>query len=148
MHTSPCSPVYRESHDVGSGCLRQIKSAISVACSVMERTGHTLLVGEDGAHSVSGRAGWVAQANDVHRQNLNVTWADWNMGTKKTVSFNIIYICTIFCLDAHPVCGVWVAMSYVHYKWKYCVSVSSRGLDTFSNWITSHCFIRGIYWTK
>ncbi len=50
----------RESHDVGSvGCLRQVKSAISVARSVMERTGHTLLVGELGqslVHSVGGRA--------------------------------------------------------------------------------------------
>ncbi|XP_041379258.1 N(4)-(beta-N-acetylglucosaminyl)-L-asparaginase-like [Gigantopelta aegis] len=36
-----------ETHDVGSvGCLRRVKSAISVARSVMEHTTHTLLVGE------------------------------------------------------------------------------------------------------
>ena len=35
-----------DSHDVGSvGCLRNIKSAISVARSVMVHTSHTLLVG-------------------------------------------------------------------------------------------------------
>ena len=35
--------------DVGSvGCLRNISSAISVARMVMERTDHTLLVGELG----------------------------------------------------------------------------------------------------
>eukprot|EP01097_Dermamoeba_algensis_P008385 TRINITY_DN5587_c0_g1_i1.p1 TRINITY_DN5587_c0_g1~~TRINITY_DN5587_c0_g1_i1.p1 ORF type:complete len:258 (-),score=48.40 TRINITY_DN5587_c0_g1_i1:108-881(-) len=35
-------------HDVGSvGCLKRIKSAISVARAVMEYTKHTLLVGED-----------------------------------------------------------------------------------------------------
>ena len=39
----------RETHDVGSvGCLREIKSAISVARSVMEHTEETLLVGSDG----------------------------------------------------------------------------------------------------
>lgn len=36
-------------HDVGSvGCLRRIKSAISVARAVMNYTKHTLLVGELG----------------------------------------------------------------------------------------------------
>ena len=35
-----------ETHDVGAvGCLRGVKSAISVARSVMEHTSHTLLVG-------------------------------------------------------------------------------------------------------
>lgn len=39
----------RETHNVGSvGCLRRVKTAISVARSVMEHTGHTLLVGELG----------------------------------------------------------------------------------------------------
>ena len=38
-----------ETHDVGSvGCLKNIRSAISVARSVMEHTDHTLLVGDDG----------------------------------------------------------------------------------------------------
>ena len=41
--------VYREMHDVGSvGCLKEIKSAISVARKVMEHTEETLLVGDDG----------------------------------------------------------------------------------------------------
>eukprot|EP00794_Sanderia_malayensis_P005436 gene5436-6115_t len=36
-------------HAVGAvGCLRRIKSAISVARSVMEHTTHTLLIGEEG----------------------------------------------------------------------------------------------------
>ena len=40
---------YSDSHDVGSvGCLKNIRSAISVARSVMVHTDHTLLVGEDG----------------------------------------------------------------------------------------------------
>ena len=39
----------REVHDVGSvGCLKEVKSAISVARSLMEHTEMTLLVGEDG----------------------------------------------------------------------------------------------------
>ena len=39
----------RETHDVGAvGCLKEIKSAISVARSVMEHTKQTFLVGEDG----------------------------------------------------------------------------------------------------
>ena len=38
-----------ETHDVGAvGCLKDIKSAISVARSVMEHTTHTFLVGDDG----------------------------------------------------------------------------------------------------
>ena len=38
-----------ESHDVGAvGCLREVKSAISVARNVMERTMHTFLVGDQG----------------------------------------------------------------------------------------------------
>ena len=41
--------IFRQTHDVGSvGCLKEIKSAISVARSVMEHTEETLLVGEDG----------------------------------------------------------------------------------------------------
>jgi len=41
--------VGRETHDVGSvGSLRRVKSAISVARNVMERTEETLLVGEEG----------------------------------------------------------------------------------------------------
>ena len=41
--------VSRETHDVGAvGCLKQIKSAISVARSVMEHTEQTFLVGDDG----------------------------------------------------------------------------------------------------
>ena len=41
--------VHRETHRVGAvGCLKEIKSAISVARSVMTHTAHTLLVGEDG----------------------------------------------------------------------------------------------------
>ena len=39
----------RETHDVGSvGCLKEVKSAISVARKVMEHTEETLLVGDDG----------------------------------------------------------------------------------------------------
>ena len=39
----------RKTHAIGSvGCLRRIKSAISVARSVMEHSTHTLLVGEGG----------------------------------------------------------------------------------------------------
>lgn len=38
-----------ETHDVGSvGCLKEVKSAISVARKVMEHTEETLLVGDDG----------------------------------------------------------------------------------------------------
>ena len=40
---------FSESHDVGSvGCLKDVRSAISVARKVMETTEHTLLVGDDG----------------------------------------------------------------------------------------------------
>ena len=40
---------FRETHDVGAvGCLKNIKSAISVARHVMEYTEHTFLVGKDG----------------------------------------------------------------------------------------------------
>ena len=40
---------HRATHDIGSvGCLKRIKSAISVARKVMELTNHTLLVGDDG----------------------------------------------------------------------------------------------------
>lgn len=36
-------------HDVGAvGCLKRVKSAISVARSVMEHTSETFLVGDDG----------------------------------------------------------------------------------------------------
>ena len=46
-----CDNLYSETHDVGSvGCLRNIKSAISVARSVLEHTEQTLLVGELGTH--------------------------------------------------------------------------------------------------
>ena len=39
----------RETHDVGAvGCIRRIKSAISVARNVMERTTQTFLVGDQG----------------------------------------------------------------------------------------------------
>ena len=41
--------VFSVTHDVGSvGCLRRVKSAISVARAVMNYTKHTLLVGELG----------------------------------------------------------------------------------------------------
>ena len=41
--------LFRVSHDVGSvGCLKRVKSAISVARAVMEYSEHTLLVGKDG----------------------------------------------------------------------------------------------------
>ena len=37
------------SHDVGAvGCLKRVKSAISVARTVMEHTSETFLVGDDG----------------------------------------------------------------------------------------------------
>ena len=39
----------RVTHDVGAvGCLKRVKSAISVARSVMEHTSETFLVGDDG----------------------------------------------------------------------------------------------------
>jgi isoaspartyl peptidase/L-asparaginase-like protein (Ntn-hydrolase superfamily) len=42
----------RQTHDVGSvGCMKDVKSAISVARSVMEHTEETLLVGDDGVCS-------------------------------------------------------------------------------------------------
>ena len=52
---------FRETHDVGSvGCIRNIKSAISVARSVLEHTGHTLLVGDQGMVSCYGwLTGWL-----------------------------------------------------------------------------------------
>ena len=41
--------LFSVTHDVGSvGCLKRIKSAISVARKVMEHTSMTLLVGDDG----------------------------------------------------------------------------------------------------
>ena len=39
----------RKTHSVGAvGCLRRIKSAISVARSIMEHTTHSFLAGEEG----------------------------------------------------------------------------------------------------
>lgn len=40
---------YRVTHDIGAvGALRRVKSAISVARAVMERTTHTMLAGDQG----------------------------------------------------------------------------------------------------
>ena len=40
---------HRVTHDVDAvGCLKNIKNAIGVTRAVMERTSHTLLVGDDG----------------------------------------------------------------------------------------------------
>ena len=44
-----CGPFVSVTHDVGAvGCLKRVKSAISVARSVMEHTSETFLVGDDG----------------------------------------------------------------------------------------------------
>ena len=49
---------FSDTHDVGSvGCLKNIRSAISVARSVMVHTRHTLLVGDDGKQPKDFRAG-------------------------------------------------------------------------------------------
>ncbi|XP_064405466.1 N(4)-(Beta-N-acetylglucosaminyl)-L-asparaginase-like isoform X3 [Halichondria panicea] len=64
-----------ESHDVGSvGCLRQVKSAISVARSVMERTGHTLLVGEL-ATEFAVEMGFTKE--DLQTNNSRKIYTDW-----------------------------------------------------------------------
>ena len=53
-YTQARAHTHSESHNVGAvGCLREIKSAISVARNVMERTGHTFLVGDLGQFTVT-----------------------------------------------------------------------------------------------
>lgn len=52
LTVSSCSSSFffsRITHDVGAvGAIRNVKTAISVARAVMERTTHTLLVGDQG----------------------------------------------------------------------------------------------------
>lgn len=49
FRTNLCFFFVSVTHDVGAvGCLKRVKSAISVARSVMEHTSETFLVGDDG----------------------------------------------------------------------------------------------------
>lgn len=64
-----------ETHDVGSvGCLRRIKSAISVARSVMKYTSTTLLVG-DLATDFAKQMGF--EENDLHTTKSKEEWEEW-----------------------------------------------------------------------
>nr|BAX00386.1 aspartylglucosaminidase [Aurelia sp. SETO] len=64
-----------ETHAIGSvGCLRRIKSAISVARSVMEHSTHTLLVGE-GATQFAINMGF--KEEDLHSKESIEMFEDW-----------------------------------------------------------------------
>jgi N4-(beta-N-acetylglucosaminyl)-L-asparaginase len=62
-------------HDVGSvGCLKRVKKAISVARKVMERTKHTLLVGED-ATLFAVKMGF--ELESLTNERSSKMWEDW-----------------------------------------------------------------------
>eukprot|EP01098_Paradermamoeba_levis_P000804 TRINITY_DN10929_c0_g1_i1.p1 TRINITY_DN10929_c0_g1~~TRINITY_DN10929_c0_g1_i1.p1 ORF type:complete len:356 (+),score=95.32 TRINITY_DN10929_c0_g1_i1:41-1069(+) len=65
-------------HDVGSvGCLKRVKTAISVARKVMEHTTHTLLVGED-ATQFALQMGF--KEEDLHTPSSVQMWKKWVAG--------------------------------------------------------------------
>ncbi|CAH3127400.1 unnamed protein product [Porites lobata] len=62
-------------HDVGAvGCLKRVKSAISVARSVMEHTSETFLVGDD-ATRFAIEMGF--KSEDLHTNHSWQIWKDW-----------------------------------------------------------------------
>ena len=73
-------------HRVGAvGCIKRIKRPISVARKVMEKTKHTLLVGED-ATKFAGRFGW--KEEDLLTDRARKIWEEWKKNPERITFWN------------------------------------------------------------
>ncbi|MEM8773032.1 MAG: N(4)-(beta-N-acetylglucosaminyl)-L-asparaginase [Pseudomonadota bacterium] len=73
-------------HDVGAvGCLKRVKKAISVARNVMEKTQHTLIVGED-ATAFAAEMGF-DQTSLTNADSLKV-WSEWAAKNEPSSAWN------------------------------------------------------------
>jgi N4-(beta-N-acetylglucosaminyl)-L-asparaginase len=75
-------------HAAGAvGCLKRVKRAISVARKVMEKTGHTLLVGEDATHFAR-KVGFPEETTPLLTANARARWEAWKADPKHATSWN------------------------------------------------------------
>jgi N4-(beta-N-acetylglucosaminyl)-L-asparaginase len=75
-------------HTVGAvGCLKRMKRAISVARKVMEKTQHTLLVGED-ATRFARKVGFAEEPAPLLTENARRKWEEWKANPKRPTSWN------------------------------------------------------------
>lgn len=93
-----------ETHDVGSvGCLKDIRSAISVARKVMETTKHTLLVGDD-ATNFAIQMGFTRQSSETnHSLDLWAQWKSANCQPNYRVPGTVIPNPSVSCGPYSPV---------------------------------------------
>jgi N4-(beta-N-acetylglucosaminyl)-L-asparaginase len=69
-------------HTVGAvGCLKRMKRAISVARKVMERTSHTLLVGDDATHFAT-KVGFHEEPTPLLTAKARARWEQWKADPK------------------------------------------------------------------
>jgi N4-(beta-N-acetylglucosaminyl)-L-asparaginase len=75
-------------HAAGAvGCLKRVKRAISVARRVMERTRHTLLVGED-ATRFAGKVGFPEEKAALLTEKARARWERWKADPSHPTSWN------------------------------------------------------------
>ena len=75
-------------HAVGAvGCLKRVKRAISVARKVMEKTRHTLLVGEDATHFAR-KVGFPEETAPLLTARARAKWEEWKVDPKRATSWN------------------------------------------------------------
>jgi N4-(beta-N-acetylglucosaminyl)-L-asparaginase len=75
-------------HAVGAvGCLKRMKRAISVARKVMEKTRHTLLVGED-ATRFARKVGFQEETAPLLTANARARWEEWKVDPKRATNWN------------------------------------------------------------
>jgi N4-(beta-N-acetylglucosaminyl)-L-asparaginase len=75
-------------HTVGAvGCLKRLKRAISVARKVMEKTRHTLLVGED-ATRFALKVGFKEEPAPLLTPGARARWEAWKADPKRATNWN------------------------------------------------------------
>ncbi len=75
-------------HAAGAvGCLKRVKRAISVARKVMERTRHTLLVGED-ATRFARKVGFPEESTPLLTARARAQWEAWKADPRRPTSWN------------------------------------------------------------
>jgi len=110
-------------HDVGAvGCLKRVKKAISVARAVMEKTQHTLIVGDDATRFAAAQGFAETALTNLRSQKA---WEDWQASGGENSAFAPEPIAGGEAPKAHDTVGTMA----IDANGQVCVGCSTNGRE-------------------